>query len=173
MLRRTRLTIAGLAVASVIGAGAVAGTIVTASAHERFAKATLRTADGARVGTVAFERDRGSHHTEITVRLRHADTLEAFHGFHIHANDTSTNGNGCIADPTQPAPASVAAADRPGPSRPGAWADPSDAERVRGPPAHGPAARHCPARGPPKPFSARPLTPPRPRLYCHASISNV
>ena len=60
MLRRTRLAIAGLAVASVIGAGAVAGTIVTASAHERFAKATLRTADGSRVGTVAFERDRGS-----------------------------------------------------------------------------------------------------------------
>ena len=111
MLRRTRLTIAGLAVASVIGAGAVAATIVTASAHERFAKATLRTADGTRVGTVAFERDRGSHHTEVTVRLRHADTLEAFHGFHIHANDVSTNGDGCIADPAQPASTWFVSAD--------------------------------------------------------------
>ena len=111
MLRRTRLTIAGLAVASVIGAGAVA-----AHNRDRQRTRTVRqghTADGrrARVGTVAFERDRGSHHTEITVRLRHADTLEAFHGFHIHANDTSTNGNGCIADPTQPASTWFVSAD--------------------------------------------------------------
>jgi superoxide dismutase, Cu-Zn family len=111
MPRRTRLAIAGLAVASVIGAGAVATTIVTASAHERFAKATLRTADGSRVGTVAFQGGRGSRHTEVTVRLRHAETLEAFHGFHIHANDTSTNGNGCIADPTEPASTWFVSAD--------------------------------------------------------------
>jgi len=89
MLRRTRLTIAGLAFASVIGAGAVATTVVTASAHERFAKATLRTADGTRVGTVSFERDGGSHHTAVTVRLRHAG----------------------IADPAQPASTWFVSAD--------------------------------------------------------------
>ena len=96
---------------------AVAATIVTADAHERFAKATLRAADGTRVDTVAFEvvivpPHRG--HRPAPSRGQ----LEAFHGFHIHANDVSTNGDGCIADPAQPCVDLVRLGRRPLEARP-------------------------------------------------------
>ena len=79
----------------------VAG-IVTANnvgAQTRSAKARLATAAGVRLGTVEFRTDQGS--TEVRVRLAGAPGIDAFHGFHIHANDvvTATNGEGCIADP--------------------------------------------------------------------------
>lgn len=69
----------------------------TADAHARSARATLVTADRTRVGTVEFTTDDG--HTEVRVRLTGAPGIDAFHGFHIHANDVTTNGDGCIADP--------------------------------------------------------------------------
>jgi superoxide dismutase, Cu-Zn family len=58
----------------------------------------------------------GSHHwdhTEVTVYLRNAgeSTVEAFHGLHIHANDTAANGDGCIADPAQPSATWFVSAD--------------------------------------------------------------
>jgi Cu-Zn family superoxide dismutase len=34
-----------------------------------------------------------------------------FHGFHIHANDNPANGDGCIADPAQPANTHFVSAD--------------------------------------------------------------
>ena len=33
------------------------------------------------------------------MRLTGAPGLDAFHGFHIHANDVLANGEGCVADP--------------------------------------------------------------------------
>ncbi len=83
------------------GAVLVAGifTATTAGAHSRSAKATLAAADGTTVGTVEFKTDDG--YTEVRVRLSAVVGVDAFHGFHIHANDvvTETNGEGCIADP--------------------------------------------------------------------------
>ena len=38
----------------------------------------------------------------MTVNLRRASALVGFHGLHIHANDVSSNGDGCIADASQP-----------------------------------------------------------------------
>ncbi len=32
-----------------------------------------------------------------------ASGLDAFHGFHIHANSDPANGEGCVADPAEPA----------------------------------------------------------------------
>lgn len=86
-----------LAIAS--GVALVAGlvTATTADAHARSAKATLAKADGAVIGTVEFTTTDG--HTEVRVRLTGAPGIDAFHGFHIHANDVTTNGDGCIADP--------------------------------------------------------------------------
>lgn len=86
-----------LAIAS--GAALVTGLVITttADAHTRSARTTLATADGARIGTVEFKTTHG--HTEVRVRLSGAPGLDAFHGFHIHANDIATNGDGCIADP--------------------------------------------------------------------------
>ncbi len=82
------------------GAAVIAGvvTTTTADAHTRSARATLATPDGATVGAVEFKSHDG--HTQVRVRLAGAPGLDAFHGFHIHANDVPANGDGCIADPT-------------------------------------------------------------------------
>jgi Cu-Zn family superoxide dismutase len=81
------------------GVALVAGLITAkaADAHDRSAKATLTTADGVKIGTVSFKTEH--NHTEVRVRLTGAPGLDAFHGFHIHANDVPANGEGCLADP--------------------------------------------------------------------------
>ena len=81
-----------------VGAVLVAGVIGTAAAtaHGRLAKATIAAADGSPLGTVEFRTERG--HLQVRARLTGAPGVEAFHGFHIHANDVPANGDGCIAD---------------------------------------------------------------------------
>ncbi len=108
---RIRITLGALAATSALGAVAVLGTTGTAGAHERWAQATLRSADGTRVGTVVFADERHSDETEVTVHLRRASALVGFHGLHVHANDVSTNGDGCIADPAQPSSTWFVSAD--------------------------------------------------------------
>jgi superoxide dismutase, Cu-Zn family len=97
-IRKIFTAVAAVGVLGAVGASTMSGT---ASAHGRWAQATLRSADGTRVGTVEFGGDRHSDSTQVTVRLRRATGLTAFHGLHIHANDTAANGDGCIADPAQ------------------------------------------------------------------------
>jgi superoxide dismutase, Cu-Zn family len=84
-----------------LAAGAASVTcVITAThvnAHDRSARATLATAAGVEIGTVDFKTAHG--HTEVRVRLAGAPGLDAFHGFHIHANDVPANGDGCVADP--------------------------------------------------------------------------
>ena len=111
MPRSIRAPIAVLAAAGTLGAAGVVTTTATAGAHGRWAEASLRTADGTRVGTVEFAGGRHWDHTEVTVRLRRASALTEFHGLHIHANDVSTNGDGCIADPAQPSATWFVSAD--------------------------------------------------------------
>ena len=98
-------------IAVAAGAALVAGlvTATTADAHTRSARTTLATADGARIGSVEFRTDDG--HTEVRVRLTGAPGIDAFHGFHIHANDVTTNGDGCIADPAAAASTWFVSAD--------------------------------------------------------------
>ena len=111
MSHKIRATIAGVAAAGLLGAGAVAFTMESAGAHERWAQASLRSADGTRLGSVSFADDRDSDDTAVTIWLRHTVAVEAFHGIHIHANDTAANGDGCIADPTQPSSTWFVSAD--------------------------------------------------------------
>lgn len=105
-----RATITALAVAGTLGLTAIATTTGNAGANNPWARASLRSADGSRIGSVAF-RDGASAGTEVTVRLRRAAGVEAFHGLHIHANDVSTNGEGCIADAAQPSTTWFVSAD--------------------------------------------------------------
>lgn len=111
MRNKIRATIAGVAAAGLFGAAAVAFTAETAGAHERWAQASLRSADGTRLGSVSFADDHDSDFTAVTIWLRNAAAVEAFHGIHIHANDTTANGAGCIADPTQPSSTWFVSAD--------------------------------------------------------------
>lgn len=101
MPRKILGRLAAVAAVGVLGAAGIAAMSGPASAHGRWAKATLRSADGTRIGTVEFGGDRHSDSTEVTVRLRKASAVDAFHGMHIHANNDTANGDGCIADPAQ------------------------------------------------------------------------
>ena len=108
---KLRAMLGVLTAAGLLAAIAVVSSTGAAGAHERWAQATLRIADGTRVGSVAFADERHSDETEITVRVWRASTLAGFHGLHIHANDVSTNGDGCIADTTQPSATWFVSAD--------------------------------------------------------------
>lgn len=61
----------------------------------------LRDPEGTTVGTVLFEVVEGS--TRVTVQITDGGEPNAFHGLIIHANDDPTNGEGCEADPDEPA----------------------------------------------------------------------
>jgi superoxide dismutase, Cu-Zn family len=106
-----RAKLGALAAAGALGAVAVVSTTGAAGAHERWAHATLRAADGSRVGSVSFVDERHSDETEIRVKLRESGTINGFHGLHIHANDVSSNGDGCIADAGQPSATWFVSAD--------------------------------------------------------------
>ena len=90
-------TVLGIAGGSALAAGLITTNIAGADNHS--ASAALATADGAEIGTVEFTTDEGR--TEVRVTLHDTPGVDAFHGFHIHANDDDTetpgNGSGCIA----------------------------------------------------------------------------
>ena len=79
----------------------------------------LRDPEGTTVGTVLFEVVEGS--TRVTVQITDGGEPNAFHGLIIHANDDPTNGEGCEADPDEPAATWFVSAD-------GHLVDDSDAE---------------------------------------------
>jgi len=84
-----------LAAASAVGVGVAA----QADASGWRARATLRVADGTEIGQVTFKGKRSE--TEVRVKLEHLPAnwaTDAFHGFHIHANNTGPD-EGCVADP--------------------------------------------------------------------------
>jgi Cu-Zn family superoxide dismutase len=91
-MKRTLIT---LGTATILVSGLVIAR--AADAHYPVARTTLATADGTKIGTVELKLKHS--HTEVKVRLSGAPGLDAFHGFHIHANDVPANGDGCIADP--------------------------------------------------------------------------
>ena len=94
MTSSKRLGMAFIAVAT-IGVGSVA-FMATASADGYAMKATLVDTAGAKIGRVKFSSD--EHNTYVKVRLNAAPGANAFHGFHIHANDNPANGVGCVAE---------------------------------------------------------------------------
>ncbi len=101
MHRSTTIVAAVAAVAAAIGAAAL--TFNVAGAGGDSLTVELRDAGGDARGTVEFHST--EDHTEVTVQITSSPdgmALDAFHGFHIHANDDPANGQGCIADPDQP-----------------------------------------------------------------------
>ncbi len=87
---------------SVLGLALAAFLLVgsPADAHNAEFRTKLRDPDGRVVGTVEFRISR--HATRVTAELRPNPNVEAgaFHGFHVHANDVPSNGDGCRADPS-------------------------------------------------------------------------
>ena len=98
----TTIAAAAAALAAVL---AIATSAVATDGRPSSARSTVRLADGTTIGVSASAT--AARLTEVTVTLDvplDATAVRSFHGFHIHANDNSANGDGCQADPaTQPA----------------------------------------------------------------------
>jgi superoxide dismutase, Cu-Zn family len=73
------------------------------------ATAELRNPGGTTVGEVAFHDD--GEATRVTVEINGLDAEPGFHAFHVHANDDPSNGEGCEAEPGQPADTWFTSAD--------------------------------------------------------------
>jgi Cu-Zn family superoxide dismutase len=72
--------------------------------------AVMKNAAGATVAKVFFAR-LGDERALVTVTVSFPGIRAGFHGFHIHANDNPANGDGCVADPAQPANTHFVSAD--------------------------------------------------------------
>lgn len=95
---------AGIAGAAALIAPALAPAAQTGDAGS--AVAQLKLADGSKIGTVEFDADGDDGVTTVDVELDvpdEASPAAAFHGLHVHANNDPANGEGCKADPDQPA----------------------------------------------------------------------
>ncbi len=108
--RNKAVAVAGAVVLGVAGAVAVP-TTATAHYSER-AAATLRLADGQRVGHVVFYGDPWTiTRVTVTVNMPQRVPLAGFHGLHVHANNDPANGSGCQADAERPASTWFVSAD--------------------------------------------------------------
>lgn len=113
-MTRRRRALALLATAAVAAALPVYAMSSTADSTRADASAPLVTADGHRIGYVAFLDRRREHHTVVRIQLQlpaGTTAVDAFHGLHVHANNDPANGSGCLADPTEPASAWFVSAD--------------------------------------------------------------
>jgi len=109
-----RSVIYAVSAGALVGAGALLVPLLAPAASEDGAEASavLRTADGTEVGHVAFESDDGATTVDVELDVPDGATAAAaFHGLHVHANDDPANGDGCIADPAQPADTWFTSAD--------------------------------------------------------------
>ena len=92
-----------LALGAATATAALAGVFVwglQASAHTAEFSAKLRDPEGRTVGTVKFRIGRDAMHVDAKLRPNPHVKANAFHGFHVHANDISANGRGCVANPS-------------------------------------------------------------------------
>ena len=110
MQKRTSWIIA--AIAAVLLGGFLTVGRAGASADNKKASTVLRGADGVEVGKVRFEDNKTKTRVQVDLQAIPKDTaLEAFHGFHIHANSDPANGVDCVADPAKPASTWFVSAD--------------------------------------------------------------
>jgi superoxide dismutase, Cu-Zn family len=87
--------------AGAAGAATLAPISTAAEAQPAELTAVLRDPSGIKVGVVEF-RTRGTDvEVRATLRPNPYVAANAFHGFHVHANNDPGNGTGCIADPMQ------------------------------------------------------------------------
>ena len=114
-----RVTAALLCAGAALGCGSPPDAKETAAENETgnveqashlVRSATLRDATGAVVGRVVFVATSATA-TSAAVSLTLLPAQEGFHGIHVHANDNPANGDGCIADPAQPANTHFVSAD--------------------------------------------------------------
>lgn len=103
------LTSVMTAVAAVTSALVLSGP--HASVEPDQLRAVLRDPAGAVVGRVDFTIGRDRMTVKARLRPNQHVSTGTFHGLHVHANNSSGNGEGCVADPNQPSSTWFASAD--------------------------------------------------------------
>lgn len=83
---------------------------LSAAAASESRNAVLRDVNGDVVARVGL-RSAGRGFIQVSASFDFPGIAPGFHGFHIHANDNPANGDGCIADPAQPANTHFVSAD--------------------------------------------------------------
>jgi Cu-Zn family superoxide dismutase len=109
-----RGSVVGAVVALPLAIGALVLAGASSQAHDMSAETTLRAPDGTKIGWTKFTVHRNQTYVRVWINLHKTPgltALDAFHGFHIHANDDPANGSGCVADRTQPAATWFVSAD--------------------------------------------------------------
>jgi len=120
MKRITSLPTTGSAMALALLAASCGVDPVDSENIEKVASAlitrstVMRDVNGRQVGTVTFE-ETPQGRVRVSANFNFSGSTiqprEGFHGFHIHANNNPANGDGCIADPLQPAATHFVSAD--------------------------------------------------------------
>jgi Cu-Zn family superoxide dismutase len=113
-IERLFITCCAAALAACQGAGsdyvqAALPALDGADAGQAGAAAALHDANGACVGEVVFTSEAELTRVEISAHMPPGHS--GLHAIHIHANDNPANGDGCLADPTQPASTYFVSAD--------------------------------------------------------------
>ena len=70
----------------------------------------MRDAHGTLIGRVSFSSDGETTLVSVSATLP-TEQGGSIHGMHVHANDKPENGEGCLADPAQPATTHFASVD--------------------------------------------------------------
>jgi Cu-Zn family superoxide dismutase len=103
-IRRVARVAGALAVGGAVVVGGLPAVSAEPAKSSASAEATLRAADGTKLGWARFSVQRGRTYVRVWLDLRKrpgTTALDAFHGLHVHANDVPANGAGCLADPAQ------------------------------------------------------------------------
>ena len=114
MLKLCRISSAALLTYLTLGCGAADAGPEAGQTEQSLTtvQATLRDATGASIGRVVFTANSGNTTLiAVSARLPAGAGVNGIRGFHVHANDNPANGNGCIADPAQPANTHFVSAD--------------------------------------------------------------
>ena len=110
MQKHTGWIVAAVAAVGIVGGLAVGGA--GASGGSKKASTVMLGPDGVEVGKVRFEDAKSKTRVHVDLRAMPKDAaLEAFHGFHIHANSDPANGSDCVADATKAASTWFVSAD--------------------------------------------------------------
>jgi Cu-Zn family superoxide dismutase len=71
--------------------------------------ALLQDASGKSIGWIIFSTSFDG--TRVSISANQPNAMGTIHGLHVHANDNPENGEGCVADPAQPAGTHFVSAD--------------------------------------------------------------
>jgi superoxide dismutase, Cu-Zn family len=108
--RNHPVALATATAAALVGSALVMSSSPATADTEQL-RAVLKDPAGTVVGRVDFSVAQDSMTVKVRLRPNQNVSAGSFHGLHVHANNNSTNGAGCVADAGQPSSTWFASAD--------------------------------------------------------------